>query len=78
MKDCTVSIVGSDGKRHEEFIFDASSLMDAAYQALKVWALLAWYKPSAIIEVCADDQTWRVRPERAFEWARKQGLQARR
>jgi hypothetical protein len=49
LKECTVSIVGQDGRTYEAAV-EASSLFDAADRALQQWARLWWYRPDAVVE----------------------------
>ena len=50
LKDCTVSMVGQDGRMYETTV-EASSLFDAAARALEQWARLWWYRHDAVVEV---------------------------
>jgi hypothetical protein len=50
LKDCTVSIVGKDGRTYVTAV-EAASLFDAADRALQQWARLWWYRPNAVVEV---------------------------
>ena len=57
LKDCTVSMVGQDGRTYETTI-EAASLFDAAARAIEQWARLWWYRSNGVIERrvcrCAD------------------------
>jgi hypothetical protein len=48
LKDCTVSIMGQDGRTYETTV-EAASLFDAADRARRQWALLWWYRPGAVV-----------------------------
>jgi hypothetical protein len=71
MMDCTVSIVGEDGRTYTLDV-NASSLFDAAAQARRRWAMLWWYRSEAVMEVRAGDRIWKVRGERVREWQSKE------
>ena len=68
MRRCTVSMTGTDGRRHS-IETDALSLFDAAYNAQQEWAKLSWFDPQAVIEVRAGSDCWRVRQDRIRRWA---------
>jgi hypothetical protein len=50
MRRCTVSMTGTDGRRHS-IETDALSLFDAAYNAQQQWAKLSWFDRNALVEV---------------------------
>jgi hypothetical protein len=50
MKECTVSMVGQDGRTYEAAV-EATSLFDAADRAIQQWARLWRYRPGAVVEV---------------------------
>ena len=50
LKECTVSMVGQNGRTYETTV-EASSLFDAAARALEQWARLWWYRHDAVVEV---------------------------
>ena len=63
MRRVTVILTGQDNSKHE-FAVEASSLFDAADQAIRgVWRLW-WYDPRRIIEVRAGNERWWVDPEK--------------
>jgi hypothetical protein len=62
VRDCTVSMVGQDGRTYETMV-EASSLFDAAARALEQWSRLWWYRPNGFVEVRLDDKCWRVSAE---------------
>jgi hypothetical protein len=72
LKECTVSMVGQDGRTYETVV-EASSLFVAAARALEHWARLWWYRPNGFVEVRMGDKCWRVSMERAREWRSKSG-----
>jgi hypothetical protein len=47
MKDCTVSMVGQDGRTYEVAV-EATSLFDAAARALEQWSRLWWYRSKGV------------------------------
>jgi hypothetical protein len=47
MKECTVSMVGKDGRTYETTV-EAASLFDAADRALQQWARLWWYRAERV------------------------------
>ena len=67
LKECTVSMVGQDGRTYETAV-EASSLFDAAARALEQWSRLWWYRPNGFVEVRMGDKCWRVSAERVREW----------
>ena len=72
LKDCTVSMVGQDGRTHEAAV-EASSLFDAADRALQQWERLWWYRPNGFVEVRMGGQCWKVSMERVRQWRSKSG-----
>ena len=72
LKECTVSMVGQDGRTYETTV-EASSLFDAAARALEQWSRLWWYRSKGVVEVRMDDKCWRVSAERVREWRSKSG-----
>ena len=72
MKECTVSMVGKDGRTYETTV-EAASLFDAADRALQQWARLWWYRPNGFVEVRMGDKCWRVSAERVRERRSKSG-----
>src|SRR6516162_726553 len=44
LKECTVSMIGQDGRTYEATV-EAASLFDAADRALQQWARLWWSRP---------------------------------
>ena len=48
MKLCTVSMIGKDGEPHLVEV-EASSLFDAAGQAVQQWARMWWFQPDALM-----------------------------
>jgi hypothetical protein len=67
MKRCTVSMIGVDGKTQTMEV-EAASAFGAAHHAMRCWSALWWYRPDAVIEVRAGDETWKVWAERVREW----------
>jgi hypothetical protein len=67
LRECTVSIVGQDGRTYETTVED-SSLFDAAGRALQQWARLWWYRSKGVVEVRMGGQCWKVSMERVREW----------
>jgi hypothetical protein len=67
LKECTVSMVGQDGRTYDITV-EASSLFDATDRALQQWARLWWYRPNGFVEVRMGDKCWRVSAERVREW----------
>jgi hypothetical protein len=84
LKECTVSIVGQDGRTYETTV-EASSLFDAAARALEQWSQITvrshptartmrysprlwWYRHDAVVEVRMGDKCWKVNAERVREW----------
>jgi hypothetical protein len=68
MKDCTVSVTSpQDGRTHTVEV-TASSLFDAAAQAMRSWSMLWWYASDLVIEVRCGDLRWRVRADRVQAW----------
>ena len=62
MKSCTVSMIGKDGETHLVEV-EASSLFDAAGQAVQRWARFWWFQPDALIDVRIGGKRWLVRQE---------------
>jgi hypothetical protein len=76
MKDCTVSVTSpQDGQTHMVEV-TASSLFDAAAQAMGSWSMLWWYAGDLVIEVRCGDRQWRVKADRVRSW--QAGLRKRR
>jgi hypothetical protein len=67
LKECTVLMVGQDGRMYEATV-EASSLFDAAARAIRQWSRLWWYRPNGFVKVRMDDKCWRVSAERVREW----------
>ena len=67
LKECTVSMVGQDGRTYETTV-EAASLFDAAARALEQWSRLWWYRPNGFVEVRMGEKCWRVSAERVREW----------
>jgi hypothetical protein len=72
MKECTVSMVGKDGRTYETAV-EASSLFDAAARALEQWSRLWWYRSNAVVEVRMGDKCRKVSEERIRVWRSKSG-----
>jgi hypothetical protein len=53
LKECTVSMVGQDGRMYETTV-EAASLFDAAGRAIRQGARPWWYRPGAVVEVRMD------------------------
>jgi len=59
MRDCTVSVTSPDGQTHTVELA-ASSLLDAAAQAMKAWSRLWWWDPDLPLDVTCGDRYWKV------------------
>jgi len=59
MRDCTVSVTSPDGQTHTVELA-ASSLLDAAAQAMKAWSRLWWWDPDLSLDVTCGDRYWKV------------------
>jgi hypothetical protein len=62
-----VSMAGKDGQMHRLEV-KASSLFDAAYQAIQGWDRLWWYDASAVVEVRTGKRSWKIRIARVRSW----------
>lgn len=71
VRQCVVSIRGTDGQEHS-IDTEAESLFGAAYAGVHEWAKMWWFSSDLIIEVRADDTTWRVKAARASAWYAEQ------
>lgn len=67
MPSCTVQFVGTDNQTHTETV-EASSLFDAANQAMKRVSQLWWWNPAAPITVQVNGTERRVLPGKVIEW----------
>jgi len=67
MTPCVVEITGRDGQAHSMTI-EASSVFDAAYQALQAWSLMWWHDPNIDVTVRTADRRWRVKQSSVREW----------
>jgi hypothetical protein len=47
LKECTVSMVGKDGRTYETTV-EATGLFDAADRAIQQWSRLWWYRPNGV------------------------------
>ena len=60
MRDCTVSVTSpKDGETHTVEL-TASSLHDAAAQAMQAWSQLWWWDPDLTLEVKCGDLRWNI------------------
>jgi len=65
---CYVEMIGEDGRTHSTTL-DASSLYDAAEQALTKWSRLWWFNPQIDVTVHRDGDCWRVSQEKLRAWS---------
>lgn len=63
---CVVQMQGKD-KIHT-LTLEASSVFDAANQAMEKWSLLWWFDPEAVIKVQCCEERWSVSQERVRRW----------
>ena len=59
MRECQVEMLGDDGQIHGALV-EATSLFDAAEQALHHWARLSWFNPNLGVRVRSGPDTWTV------------------
>jgi hypothetical protein len=59
VRECQVELLGDDGEIHDMLV-NATSLYDAAEQALRHWARLSWFNPNAGLTVRSGPDTWTV------------------
>ena len=59
-------MVGKDGI-HITCV-NATSVFDAAYQAIQEWSKLWWWMNEATLTVEADGNTWTVTSDRVMQW----------
>jgi hypothetical protein len=59
MRDCTVSVTDPDGEIHTVTV-TASTLYDAAAQAMEAWARMSWWDPGLTLDVKCGDLRWKV------------------
>ena len=71
MMDCMVSVTSSDGQTHTVEV-TASSLSDAAEQAMEAWSRMWWWDPDLLLDIKCGDRYWKI----GAGWIR--ALQARR
>jgi hypothetical protein len=64
---CYVSMIRRDKLTHGITI-EASSLFDAANQAIQAWARFWWFDPQAHLVIEASGKVWRVSQARVREW----------
>ena len=62
-----VQMVGKDGNPHT-LTLEASSLFDAADKAIRAWAKLWWFDPTASLTVQSCEDRWTVKQERVRAW----------
>jgi hypothetical protein len=67
MPRCTVEVVGKDGTRSSKQV-EASSVFEAAGEAIQEWAKLWWWEPDNPIAVRMGDREWRVMSHRVASW----------
>lgn len=63
MRRVTVILTGQDNSKHE-YSCEASSLFDAARQAMKSAWQFWWFDPTRLIEVRSGSDRWLVDPVR--------------
>jgi hypothetical protein len=62
MRQVIVVLTGQDKEKHE-YRMNASSLYDAAEQAIGLAARYWWFDPMRLIEVRSGEEKWWVDPE---------------
>jgi hypothetical protein len=64
---CYVEMIGEDGRTHSTTL-DATSLYDAADQALTKWSRLWWFNSQIDVTVHRGGDCWRVSQEKLSAW----------